>query len=102
MHVSTDLITDVPKSEGATTGIVVLDRFTKMAHFTLIKKKDSPTVARFYVENIWNYHCFSEDIVSDRDPTFTSHFYTDLYINQGIKRPLSTAYHPQTVRNRTH
>jgi len=40
-HISTDL----SESEGATIILVVVDRFTKMAHFIPIKKKDSPTVA---------------------------------------------------------
>ena len=45
MHISMDFITDLPESEGATMILVVVDRFTKMAHFIPIKKQDSPTVA---------------------------------------------------------
>jgi len=52
-HISADFITDLPESEGATINLVVVDRFTKMAHFIPIKKKDSPTVARAYLENVW-------------------------------------------------
>jgi len=95
-HISTDFITDLPESEGATIILVVVDRFTKMAHFVPIKKKDSPTVARAYLENVWKYHGFPEDVVSDRDTTFTGSFFTDLYDYLGIKRSMSTAYHPQT------
>jgi len=95
-HISTDYITDLPESEGATMILVVVDRFTKMAHFIPIKKKDSPSVARAYLENVWKYHGFPEDVVSDRDTTFTGSFFTDLYNYLGIKRSMSTAYHPQT------
>jgi len=95
-HISTDLITDLPESEGATMILVVVDRFTKMAHFIPIKKKDSPSVARAYWENIWKYHGFPEDVVSDRDTTFTGSFFMDLYNHLGTKRSMSTAYHPQT------
>jgi transposase InsO family protein len=95
-HISTDFITDLPESEGATMILVVVDRFTKMAHFIPISKKDSPTVARTYFENIWKYHGFPEDVVSDRDGTFTGQIFTDLYNYLGIKRSMSTAYHPQT------
>jgi len=95
-HISTDFITDLPESEGATIVLVVVDRFTKMAHFIPIKKKDSPSVARAYLENVWKYHGFPEDVVSDRDTTFTGSFFTDLYNYLGIKRSMSTAYHPQT------
>jgi hypothetical protein len=95
-HISTDFITDLPESEGATIILVVVDRFTKLAHFIPIRKKDSPTVARAYSENVWKYHGFAEDVVSDRDGAFTGQFFTDLYDYLGIKRSMSTAYHPQT------
>jgi hypothetical protein len=45
-HISTYFIMDLPESEGATMILVVVDRFTKMAHFVPIKEKDSPTVAQ--------------------------------------------------------
>jgi len=77
--------------------LVVVDRFTKMAHFVPIKNKDSPSVSRAYLENVWKYHGFPEDVVSDRDMTFTGSFFTDLYNYLGItKRSMSTAYQPQT------
>jgi hypothetical protein len=95
-HVSIDLITDLTESAGATMISVVVDRFTKMAHFIPIKKKDSPTVARAYVEDVWKNHGFSNDVVSDRDSTLTGSVITDLYNHLEIKRSMSTAYHPQT------
>jgi transposase InsO family protein len=76
--------------------LVVVDHFTKMAHFIPIKKKDLPTAARAYLENIWKYHGFPEDVVSNRDSTFTCTFFTYLYNYLGIKRSMSTAYHTQT------
>jgi transposase InsO family protein len=95
-HISTDFITYLPESEGVTIILVVVDRFTKMAHCIPLKKKDSPTVARAYLQNVWKYHGFPKDVVSDRDSTFTGSFFTDLYNYLGIKRSMSTAYHPQT------
>jgi hypothetical protein len=85
-HISTDFITDLPESEGATIILVVVDRFTKMAHCIPIKKKDSPTVAQAYFENVWMYHGFPEDVVSDRDGTFTGQFFTDLHDYLGIEK----------------
>ena len=35
-------------------------------------------------------------IVSDRDPRFTAHFWRALWAQLGTKLPMSTAYHPQT------
>jgi hypothetical protein len=34
-------------------------------------------------------------IVSDRDPTFTSNFWQELFKLQGTQLHLSSAYHPQ-------
>jgi len=45
-----------------------------MAHFILIKKKDTPTVARPDLENVWKYNSFPEDVVSDRDGIYTGQF----------------------------
>jgi len=95
-HISTDFITDLLESEGPTIILVVVDWLTKMAHFIPIKKKDSPTVARAYLENVWKYHGFPGDIVSDRDCTFTGIFFMDLNIYLRIECSLTAAYHPQT------
>jgi len=51
-HISTDFITNLPESEGATVILVMVDHFTKLEHFIRIKKKDSPTVARANLENL--------------------------------------------------
>jgi len=64
-HISTDFITDLPEASGYTKILVVVDRFTEMAHFIPLSKKDSPTVAKAYLENVWKYHGFPEDVVSD-------------------------------------
>jgi hypothetical protein len=76
--------------------LVVVDLFTKMAHFSPVKKKDCPTVVRAYLENVWMYHGFPEDVVSDRDGTFAAQFFPDLYDYLGIKRSMSAAYQPQS------
>jgi len=94
-HISTDFITDLPLSSGATKILVVVDRLTKMAHFITIDKKNSPTVAKAYLDNVWKYHVFPEDVVSDRDGTFTGRYFTDLYHYHGIKWSMSPAFHPQ-------
>jgi len=60
--------------------LVVVDRFSKMAHFMPTEIKDSPTVARTYLDVVWKYHGFPEDVVSDKDSTFTRSFFTDRYI----------------------
>lgn len=55
----------------------VVDCFTTMAHCIQLNKEDSPTVARTYLENVLKYHDFPEDVVLDRDGTFTGQSFTD-------------------------
>ena len=76
--------------------MVVIDRFTKMAHFIPTAKRESSVVARLFLDNVWKYHGLPTDIVSDRDGVFTEHFIVDLYKFLRIKRSMSTAVHPQT------
>jgi transposase InsO family protein len=95
-HIATDFITDLPESSGCRNLLVVVDRFTKMAHFIPIQKREAASVARAYLNNVWKYHGFPEDVVSDRDATFTSQHFTNLYDYLAITRSMSTAYHPQS------
>jgi hypothetical protein len=44
--ISTDNITDIPESDGATMISVVVDQFMTMAHFIQMKNNDTATVAR--------------------------------------------------------
>ena len=53
-------------------------------------------VARIYQNNIWKIHGIPKKIISDRGPQFASTFIGELYKALGIKRAISTAYHPQT------
>lgn len=39
---------------------------------------------------------FLAPIVSNRDPIFTSHFWTELFHLGGVKLNLSSAFHPQS------
>ena len=96
IHISVDFITDLPESDGCKNIMVVVDCFTKMAHFIPAAKRESSVVARLCVDNVWKYHGLPLDVVSDRDGVFTGHFIADLYEFLGIKRSMSTAFHPQT------
>jgi hypothetical protein len=71
-----------------------------MAQFIPIRSKESPTIARAYLENMWKYHGFPKDVVSDKDWTFTGGFFTDLYNYLEMKSSMSTAHHPQTDGHR--
>jgi hypothetical protein len=91
-----EFITDLPQSEECTTIWVVIDRFTKMAHFIPLKEKTATHVAQQFVTHIWKAHGLPDDIVSDRDTAFTSKFWKEVMSFLGIKQRMSRAFHPQT------
>jgi hypothetical protein len=55
---------------------VIIDRYTKMAHFILQKKKNkmAEDLATIFAREIWRLHGIPADIISDRDSRFTSKF----------------------------
>ena len=66
-----DFITDLPKVKGYNQIWVVVDRFTKMAHFIPLKSREATTLAKAFIKEIWRFHGLPLGIVSDRDPVFT-------------------------------
>jgi transposase InsO family protein len=48
------------------------------------------------MDQVFKLHGMPNSIVSDRDPTFTSNFWQELFKLQGTQLHLSSAYHPQT------
>jgi transposase InsO family protein len=96
--IAMDFITDLPLSEGCDQLWVVIDRFTKMAHFVPLPKsgKTASDLARTFAREIWRHHGLPSDIVSDRDSRFTSEVWKEFLRLSGIRPRMSTAFHPQT------
>ena len=96
-EVSMDFITGLPKSEGKSVIMVVVDRLTKYAHFCALSHpfKES-TVSIAFMETIQKLHGNPKIIVSDRDPIFTGNFWTELFSCFVAQLAHSSSYHPQS------
>ena len=95
--ISTDLITQLPESQGYDSILVVVDQFSKMMH--AMPTTSSVTVegvARLFRDNVWKLHGLPEKTLSNRGPQFMSKVMKELNRLLGIKTATSMAYHPQT------
>jgi len=77
--------------------MVVVDRFTKIAHFLgLNENATAKDVADIFIREIWKLHGLPTESISDMDAKFSGEFWESLCKSLGIRRKMSTAYHPQT------
>ena len=77
--------------------MVVVDQFTKMAHFIVLSENaTAKDVADTFLREIWKLHELPTEIISDMDAKFSREFWESLCKSQDLKRKMSTAYHPQT------
>jgi hypothetical protein len=91
-----DFIIGLPKSRNKSVIMEIFDRLSKYAHFcTLQHPFTASTMAQIFMYQVFKIHGMPHSIVSDRDPTFTSNFWQELF-KQGTQLHLSTTYHPQT------
>ena len=68
-----------------------------MVHYELVKVTiDAPGLAEVILDVVVWHHGLFDSIVSDRVLLFTLKFWSLLCYFFGIKRRLSTAFHPQT------
>src|SRR5262249_1630126 len=96
--ISMDFIAQLPKTKNGHDSIpVFMDRLTKMVHLVPGKTTDNaPHVARQYLNNVFQLHGLSKEIVSDRGSIFTSRFWKAFMGLLDIRMATSTAFHPQT------
>ena len=60
------------------------------------KEETTYSTAELFRDHVWCQHGLPSTVVSDRGSVFASNFLGELYKLLGIKRKMSTAFHPQT------
>ena len=92
-----DFITDLPPVDGYDSILVIVDCFSKMAHFIPCTKTITSTgLSTLFINNIVRIHGLPNDIVSNRGPQFNSQFWNATLKNLNIQCNLSSAFHPQS------
>ncbi|WVZ62294.1 hypothetical protein U9M48_012058 [Paspalum notatum var. saurae] len=93
-----DFVVGLPRTQKGYDSIwVIIDRFTKSAHFLPVKAVyRANTYAELYIAKIVSLHGVPRTITSDRGSVFVSRFWEQLQNALGTKLIHSSAYHPQT------
>jgi transposase InsO family protein len=95
--VSMDFVKGLPRSGQHNCILVVVDKFSKLAHFLPLRHPFTAlSVAKLYLDNIYKLHGLPMVIISDRDRVFTSKLWRELFGLAGVTLKMSSAYHPQT------
>jgi len=77
-QISMDFITDLPNVKGYNQCWVIVERFTKMAHFIPLKNRKAKELALIFVREIWRLHGLPKRIVSDRYTEFMSSLWSEV------------------------
>jgi hypothetical protein len=95
--VSMDFMVSLPPLRGFDAIMVVVDRFSKMAHFIPTKDEAmAQEIGRLFFTHVFKHHGLPKDIVSDRNPKFTNKFWRTLWKRMGLELKMSTSFRPQT------
>lgn len=93
--ITLDFIEGLPHSHKYNCILVVVDKFSKYAHFLpLTHPFTAMGVATTFMNNIYKLHGMPKVIISHRDRIFTSQLWEQLFIKSGTKLHMSSSYHP--------
>jgi hypothetical protein len=93
--ITIDFITNLPRKVKQHDSIMVMvDKFTKATHFILVETTHRATnIAEIYMKEVSRLHGEPKEIVSNKDPKFTSNFWKGLFKCFGTNFNLGTTYH---------
>lgn len=95
--ISWDFVEGLPSSQGYQVILVVIDKFTKFAHFLPLKHPYTALqVAQVFFNQVYRLHGMPTRIISDRDPVFTCLFWQELFRLSDTILNMSSARHPET------
>jgi hypothetical protein len=87
-----DFIKSLPVSSSFNCILVIVDKFSKYAHFIKLKHPFSALqVAQSFMENVYKLHG-----MPNRDKVFTSRLWKELFKLVDTELCMSTTYHPQS------
>jgi hypothetical protein len=93
--ISLDFIEGLPKSKSYDTILVVIDKFSKYAHFIpLSHLYTTLSVAQLFLNHVYKLHGLPIMIILDRDRIFTSTLWKELFWLTDTTLNMSSSYHP--------
>ena len=94
--VSMDFVPELPKSEGFDNILVIVDKLTKYAIFvpTTVNVGEKETEKLFF-EHVISQYGIPHQVITDHDTRWRNDFWKEICKQMGMKRSLTTAYHPQ-------
>ena len=96
-----DLLTRLPlffdwKGDSYNSILVPVDQLTKIMHYKLVKVTiNAPGLTKIIIGVVVWHYSLPDSIVTNRGLVFTSKFWSSLYYFLGVKRRLSSVFHPQ-------
>ncbi|CAO2191183.1 unnamed protein product [Urochloa humidicola] len=95
--ISMDFIEGLPQSGHFNCILVVVDVFSKYAHFLPLHHPfTAASVAKVFHNEVYRLHGMPTSIISDRDRVFTSKLWRELFRLADVSLNMSSAYHPQS------
>jgi hypothetical protein len=97
-QITMNLITGLPEYKGKDAILTIVNHgCSQVAIFLPCSTTiTGPGIAQLYLDNVYRWFGLPDKMISDRDPRFTSHFRKALTEKLGIKRNISSVFHPQT------